>query len=72
MLPAAAAAAAAAVVLQLPDHKVHHIGQARAACDRRSAAGIKLHVTDKLVAPVVIVAHNRVHYLAKCLMTLLK
>lgn len=62
----------AVLTLQLPDHKVHHIGQARAACDKRTSAGISLRVTDKLVAPVVIVAHNRVHYLAKCLMTLLR
>lgn len=43
---------------------------ARAACDKRSSAGIKLRVSDKLVAPIVIVAHNRVHYLAKCLVTI--
>lgn len=54
----------------LADHQVHHIGMARAACDKRSSAGIKLRVTDKLVAPIVVVAHNRVHYLAKCLVTI--
>lgn len=51
--------------------KAHHTGQARAACDSRNATGLQLKLTDNLVAPVVIVAHNRVHYLAKCLMKLL-
>jgi hypothetical protein len=56
----------------VPAAQVQHVGQARSACDKRSGQGISLKVTDALVAPVVIVAHNRVHYLAKCLMTLLR
>ena len=60
------------LTLQLPRHMIHHVGMARHACDKRDATGIKLHVSEKLVAPVVIVAHNRVHYLAKCLMNILR
>jgi hypothetical protein len=56
------------------DHQVHHVGRARSACDKQGGAGIKLDAAANsgLVAPVVIVAHNRVHYLAHCLMTVLK
>jgi hypothetical protein len=56
----------------VPAALVHHVGQARSACDKRSGPGITLKVSDALVSPVVIVAHNRVHYLAKCLMTVLR
>jgi hypothetical protein len=60
------------VDVQAPHVQVHHVSQAHSACDKRSGSGIKLAVSDTLVAPVVVVAHNRVHYLAKSLMTVLR
>lgn len=51
---------------------VHHVGKAKAACDAGGSTGLRLPHASSLVAPVVIVAHDRVHYLAKCLMTVLR
>jgi hypothetical protein len=58
--------------MQVPQAQAHHVSQAHSACDTQSGPGINLAVSEALVAPVVIVAHNRVHYLAKCLMTVLR
>lgn len=61
--------------VQQPGHQqllVHHAGQARSACDNRGGVGLRVNVTADLVAPLVVVAHNRVHYLAKCLVLLLR
>lgn len=41
-------------------------------CDKGVAKGLKLNVTYELVAPIVVLGHNRVSYLAHCLMVLLK
>lgn len=51
---------------------VHHVGKAKAACDATGSTRLRLPHASSLVAPVVIVAHDRVHYLAKCLMTVLR
>jgi hypothetical protein len=53
----------------------HHIAQARGSTctPRNNTLGLVLHHNDtRLVAPVVIVAHQRVHYLARCLTILLR
>lgn len=64
------------LLLLLPqsiNFKPHHQAQVGAAClVHPQTDGLQLNVTDQLVAPVVVVAHNRVHYLAKCLTSLLK
>eukprot|EP00878_Enallax_costatus_P016777 GHUV01017607.1.p1 GENE.GHUV01017607.1~~GHUV01017607.1.p1 ORF type:complete len:296 (+),score=17.89 GHUV01017607.1:242-1129(+) len=39
-------------------------------CQQGAAQGIQLDVTDSLVSPVVVVAYNRVHYLAKAMMSI--
>lgn len=42
-------------------------------CQAGSAKGLLLNETDDtLISPVVVVGHNRVHYLARCLMALLR
>jgi hypothetical protein len=51
----------------------HHIAQAGSACDKHNGTqGLQVPLSEALVAPVVIVAHKRVHYLAKCITTLLR
>lgn len=57
--------------------KPHYVAQAGSACvnqqHNNASQGLVLKSNDtRLVAPVVIVAHKRVHYLAKCLSTLLR
>lgn len=58
--------------VQAPPSKAHYMGQARSGCDPGAAAGIKLELNEHLVAPVVVVAYNRVHYLARSLMHILR
>lgn len=57
---------------QAPPFAAHHTARAKAACDTAGAPGLQIQHTADLVAPVVIVAHDRVHYLARCLMTVLR
>lgn len=54
------------------DSELHHIVTATSVCDKRGASGLSLNVTDELVAPLVIVGHNRPGYLAKTMMVLMK
>eukprot|EP00775_Hariotina_reticulata_P008428 gene8428-8611_t len=55
------------------DEDLQHVGTAGAgACNPGAAQGIKLNVTQQLVAPVVVLAHNRPKYLAKTLHQLLR
>lgn len=60
--------------LQAPaQFAAHHTARAKAACDGATGTpGLQIQHTKELVAPVVIVAHDRVHYLARCLMTVLR
>lgn len=56
-----------------PQFVPHHITTPGDACARRNGTlGLHLPATRDLVAPLVIVAHSRVHYLAKCISTLLR
>jgi hypothetical protein len=58
---------------QIRDEDLQHVGTAGDhACNPGTAPGIKLNVTKKLVAPVVVLAHNRPKYLAKTLLQLLR
>jgi hypothetical protein len=45
---------------------------ANSVCDKRGAAGLTLNITSGLIAPLVIVGHNRPGYLAKTMMILMK
>jgi hypothetical protein len=59
--------------VQVRDADVQHVAQLGSACERlnsSTANGLHLNVTDSLVAPVVILAHARAHYLAKTVLTL--
>lgn len=42
-----------------------------AVCQSSAAKGIQLQITTSLVSPVVVVAYDRVHYLAKAMMSLI-
>jgi hypothetical protein len=59
--------------VQVRDTDVQHVAKLGSACDNlnsSAANGLRLNVTDSLVAPVVILAHARAHYLAKTVLTL--
>jgi hypothetical protein len=71
--------AALTVLLQPPgaqvrDEDLQHVSQAGPhSCNPGRAPGLQLNASDsQLVAPVVVVAHNRPVYLAKTVMTILK
>lgn len=51
---------------------VHHVGQAGNACHASGSRRMTVPLHKELVAPVVVVAHNRVHYLAKAVTNLLR
>lgn len=53
--------------------ELDHVGvEGSTACEKGPSKGLKLDVSAELVAPVVILGHNRVNYLARCMMGLLK
>lgn len=56
----------------LRPHEVGHVGQPDEACDTRGGRGLTLPPGDKLVAPVVVIAHKRPDYLAKAMVSLLR
>jgi len=60
------------VGVRVEDKELHHIATHQAVCDKRGASGLTLNVTDELIAPLVIVGHNRPGYLARSIMTLMK
>lgn len=66
--------APAAVVqgARVEDKELHHIVTASSVCDKRGASGLTLNVTDEMVAPLVIVGHNRPGYMAKAMMVVMK
>lgn len=47
----------------------YHGHEGAGVCEHGAAKGIQLQLKDSLVSPVVIVAYNRVHYLAKAMMS---
>lgn len=57
---------------RVEDAELHHIATHDNVCDKRGAAGLTVNVTEGLVAPLVVVGHNRPGYLAKTMMILLK
>lgn len=57
---------------QVTDKDVNHRGQVGAACEGLNRTRLQLNTTGDLVAPVVVLSHDRPGYLAKTLMTLLK
>lgn len=67
-----AVASASSANFQVADAELHHIATHGNVCDKQAAAGLSLNVTPNLVAPLVIMAHNRPGYLAKSLVSLLK
>lgn len=59
--------------VQVRDTDVQHVAKLGSACDglnSSAANSLRLNVTNSLVAPVVILAHARAHYLAKTVLTL--
>lgn len=40
-------------------------------CQQGAAKGVQLEITEELISPLVVVAHDRVHYLAKAMLSLL-
>lgn len=54
------------------DEELHHIATHTSICDKQGAAGLSLNVTDVLVAPVIIVGHNRPGYMAKAIMSIMR
>jgi hypothetical protein len=58
---------------QVKDIDVQHVAQVGSACAGYNSSAphaLHLEITDTLVAPVVILAHARAHYLAKAVLTL--
>jgi hypothetical protein len=59
---------------QVKDSDVQHVAKLGSACDSYNSSAphaLQLERTDtSLVAPVVILAHARAHYLAKTVLTL--
>lgn len=59
--------------VQVRDTDVQHVAKLGAACDNLNSSApnsLRLNLSDSLVAPVVILAHSRAHYLAKTFLTL--
>ena len=55
------------------EKELHHVVTHVSVCDKGPASqGLSLNVTDGLIAPLVVVAHNRPGYLTKTMLTLLK
>lgn len=48
---------------------MHHVGRVNASC---SSSRLKVPTSSKLVAPVVIVAYSRTHFLARSLISILQ
>lgn len=65
-------AAGAASIARVQDSELHHVTTHGNVCDKHEAAGLSLNVTEHLVAPLVIMGHNRPGYLAKSVVSLLK
>lgn len=55
----------------MKDRDVNHRGQI-AACEGLDPSRLRLNTTTGLVAPVVVLSHDRPGYLGKTLVTLLK
>lgn len=52
---------------------VHHVGRPGHSCHTsKGVPRLQVPVSPSLIAPVVVVAHNRPHYLSKCVLTLLR
>lgn len=60
------------VLVQVKDRDVNHRGQVGAACQELDQTRLKLNTNSSLIAPVVVLSHDRPEYLGKTLMTLLK
>jgi hypothetical protein len=58
--------------VQVKDRDVNHRGQVGAACEGLDQTRLRLNTTSSLIAPVVVLSHDRPGYLGKTLMTLLK
>lgn len=56
----------------MKDRDVNHRAQAGAACEGLDPTRLKLNTTTGLIAPVVVLSHDRPGYLGRTLMTLLK
>jgi hypothetical protein len=54
------------------NHELHHIATEKAVCDKNGASGLNLNITDDLLAPVVVVGHNRPGYMARTIIQLMK
>jgi hypothetical protein len=54
------------------EKELHHIATHQGICDKHGASGLKLDITKDLIAPVVIVAYNRVGYLARSFISWMK
>lgn len=57
---------------RVADNELHHIATATSVCDKHGASGLTLDLTDDLVAPLVVVGHNRPGYMAKTIIKLMK
>lgn len=60
------------MAVQVNDHDINHRGQVGVACRGLDSTRLKLNTSSSLVAPVVVLSHDRPEYLGKTLMTLLK
>lgn len=60
------------MAVQVDDHDINHRGQVGVACRGLDSTRLKLNTSSSLVAPVVVLSHDRPEYLGKTLMTLLK
>jgi hypothetical protein len=58
--------------VQVKDRDVNHRAQVGAACEGLDPTRLKLNTTTGLIAPVVVLSHDRPGYLGRTLMTLLK
>lgn len=63
---------AAPVGARVEENELHHIATHHSVCDKGGASGLSLNVSGELIAPLVIVGHNRPGYLTKTMMILLK
>jgi hypothetical protein len=63
-------AAPSEVITELKE--LQHVATHHNICHSHGASGLKLDITDDLIAPVVIVAYNRVGYLARSFIGLMK
>ena len=57
---------------QVANHELHHIATEKDVCDKHDASGLTLNITEDLIAPVVLVGHNRPGYMARTIIQLMK